>query len=186
MRLETDTYYIERTLDGETEYFSFLLDKYNHLVFSLIYKMAKNREDAEELTQDVFVKAFRNLNKFKGDSNFSTWLYRIAYNTAVSEMRKKRPTFVVIEEELITHISEEDSVAVLVAEKREENIKHLEKALTLLPAEDNALIHLFYLQNKTIEEVAKIAGLSVPNIKTRLHRIRKKLYVLLTNMKKKD
>ena len=186
MRSETDIYYVERTLDGETECFSFLLEKYNRLVFSLVYRMVGNKEDAEELTQDTFVKAFRHLNKFKGESSFSTWIYRIAYNTTVSETRKKRLTFVAIEEELIAQVSEEDGIAVLKEENREENIKRLEKALTLLPPEDNALIHLFYLQNKTIEEVAKISELSASNVKIKLHRIRKKLYVLLTNMKKKE
>ena len=78
-----------------------LLDKYSRPVHSLILKVVRNREDAEELAQDVFMKVFKHLSSFKGECSFSTWIYRIAYNTAISETRKKRHEFLAIEESVI-------------------------------------------------------------------------------------
>ena len=89
MELYTDTYYIQRIQAGDTACFACLLDKYSRPVHSLILKVVRNREDAEELAQDVFMKVFKHLSSFKGECSFSTWIYRIAYNTAISETRKK-------------------------------------------------------------------------------------------------
>lgn len=80
---------IEHILDGDNRQYAILMDKYSQQVFSLIFQMAGNQEDAEELTQDTFLKAYQNLKRFKGESSFSTWIYRIAYNTTISAMRKK-------------------------------------------------------------------------------------------------
>lgn len=98
MELYTDTYFIKRIQAGDTASFACLLDKYSRPVHSLILKVVRNKEDAEELAQDVFIKVFRNLSSFKGDCSFSTWIYRIAYNTAISEVRKKKYEFLAIEE----------------------------------------------------------------------------------------
>lgn len=89
MELYSDAYYIERVAAGDTGCFACLLDRYSRPVHSLILKMIRNKEDAEELAQDVFMKVFRNLPSFKADCSFSTWIYRIAYNTAISELRKR-------------------------------------------------------------------------------------------------
>ena len=88
---------IRRILAGETGLYSVFIQRYSPQVFALIVKMVSCPEDAEELTQDVFVKAFNKLDSFKGKSGFSTWLYRIAYNTAISALRKKRRVFPVMD-----------------------------------------------------------------------------------------
>jgi RNA polymerase sigma-70 factor (ECF subfamily) len=177
-----DTYYIERVQAGETECFAFLLKRYSRPVYSLIVKMVGNREDAEELTQDVFLKAYRSLSSFQGNSRFSTWLYRIACNTAVSATRKARHEWPAIEESLIGNVAEEDVSEALAQASKEEQLTRLEAALAQLPPDERALILLFYMQAKTVEEIAAVTGLTASNVKTRLHRIRKKMFVLMNIM----
>ena len=182
MELYTDTYYIERIQAGDTASFACLLDKYSRQVFSLIVKVVGNREDAEELAQDVFVKVYRNLPSFKGNSSFSTWIYRIAYNTAISETRKKRHEFLAIEESVISNVSEEEVADALGRSDTSEQMNKLDAALALLPPDERAIILLFYMKEKSIEEIADITGLSASNVKVKLHRIRKKLFVILKGM----
>jgi RNA polymerase sigma factor (sigma-70 family) len=183
MELYTDIYYIERIQSGDTASFACLLDRYSRPIHALICRIVGNAEDAEELTQDVFLKVFRNLSGFKGDSSFSTWLYRIAYNTAISATRKKRITYLAIEEHQLDQATEEAVDELYGPKEDEERIADLEKALGLLPPDERGLILLFYMDNKTIDEIAGISGLTTANVKTKLHRIRKKLYLILTQMK---
>lgn len=185
MELYSDAYYIERTLAGDTGCFACLLDRYSRPVHSLIFKMVRNREDAEELAQDVFMKVFRNLSSFKADSSFSTWIYRIAYNTAISELRKKKLEFVAIEESQINNVSEEEVSNLLGRTSSTEQVDKLEAALAQLPPDERALILLFYMKEKTIDELTVITGLSQSNAKVKLHRIRKKLFVLLKGMEER-
>lgn len=182
MELYTDTYYIERIQAGDTACFACLLDKYSRQVHSLILKVVRNREDAEELAQDVFVKVYRNLSAFKGDSSFSTWVYRIAYNTAISETRKKKYEFLAIEETMISNVSEEEVAEALDRNDTSARADKLDAALALLPPDDRGIILLFYMEDKTIDDIAQITGLTLANVKVKLHRIRKKLFVLLKGM----
>lgn len=91
-----ETQYIARILNGDTEAFSVFLDRYSRPLYVLIVQIVGCPEDAEELVQDVFLKAFRCLDSYKGECRFSTWLYRIAYNAAVSATRKKKQEFLYI------------------------------------------------------------------------------------------
>lgn len=179
MELYTDTYYIQRIQAGDVTCFACLLDKYSHPVHTLIFKIVRSREDAEELTQDVFLKVFKNLSSFKGDCGFSTWIYRIAYNTAISSVRKKKHEYLAIEETALTNISEEEISEMLGRTDSSGQIQRLDTALEQLPPDERALILLFYMKEKTVEELATITGLTASNIKVKLHRIRKKLFVLL-------
>lgn len=182
MELYTDTYYIQRVLSGDTACFACLLDKYSTQVHSLIFRVVRNREDAEELAQDVFVKVFRSLQAFKGDCSFSTWIYRIAYNTAISHTRKTRYEFLAIEDDQLSNVSEDEVAATLGLVQNNEQVERLEKALDAIPADERALVLLFYMEEKSVDEVATITGLTSSNVKTKLHRTRKKLFVLLKEM----
>ena len=148
--------------------------------------MVRTKEDAEELSQDVFMKAFRNLASFKGESSFSTWLYRIAYNTAISEIRKKKWEYLAIEEAQIENVSEEQIADAMGISNEDDQIRRLELAMEKLPPDDKALLLLFYMEDKSIEEIGQISALSQSNVKTRLHRIRKKLFVILNEMEEID
>lgn len=182
MELYSDIYYVQRIQAGDTACFACLLDRYSSQIHSLIMKVVRSREDAEELTQDVFMKVFKHLSSFKGDSSFSTWIYRIAYNTAISETRRKKHEFLAIEEAQISNVSQEEVADALGQTNNEEQIKLLEAALERLPEEERFVILLFYMQEKSVEEVSQITGWTVSNVKTKLHRIRKKLFVLLKEM----
>ena len=137
---------------------------------------------AEELAQDVFMKVFKHLSSFKGECSFSTWIYRIAYNTAISETRKKRHEFLAIEESVINNVSEQEVAEALDRTDSSDQIQMLDAALAQLPPDERAIILLFYMKEKTIDEVATITGLTASNIKVKLHRIRKKLFFVLKGM----
>ena len=176
----SDNYYVEKVLSGDTRSFAPLLDRYSNKVFTLIVRIVCNREDAEELTQDVFVKAFSSLSQFRRDSSFSTWIYRIAYNIAVSATRKKRNIYIPIDEIVLKEASDEeadrdDSIA-------EMRVVYLNRALKRLSHEERAVITFFYKDNQSMEEIAMITGLTETNVKTKIFRIRKKLLVLIKNM----
>jgi RNA polymerase sigma-70 factor (ECF subfamily) len=175
----SDIQYVERVQDGDTAAFACLLDRYGGKVFTLMLRILRNREDAEELTQDVFMKVYRHIGSFKGDSSFSTWLYRVAYNAAVSETRKRRQEFCAVDDAVIGNVSEEEIDVRMGRSDDTERMERLDEALSVLEAGDRALIHLFYMEGKSVEETAAVTGLSRSNVKTKIFRIRKKLYILL-------
>jgi RNA polymerase sigma-70 factor (ECF subfamily) len=181
MELRTDDYYIERLLNGETECFASIVDRYSKQVFSLIVRIVGNREDAEELTQDVFLKVFKSLPSFQGESAFSTWLYRIAYNHAVSATRKqKRGELAYIEENALPEIADDDSDDGSWEEDlHNARLECLQEALKQLSGADDALITMFYKDNLPVNEIASITGMSEANVKTRLFRLRKKLLMII-------
>ncbi|MDR3117828.1 MAG: RNA polymerase sigma factor [Mediterranea sp.] len=178
MKTPDENLYIKRILDGEIELFAYFLERYSRPVYSLVIQMVSSPEDAEELVQDIFLKAFRALDKFRGHSAFSTWLYRIAYNQAISATRKQKNNLY-MDEDAIHHIPDDAAEYILYIPDDEERIQQLTRAIDRLSAEDKALITLFYYEEKTIDELAGILGLSPANAKVRLHRVRKKLYVLM-------
>lgn len=184
MELYTDQYYVKRIQEGDVNSFAFLLDKYSRQVHSLILKVVCNREDAEELAQDVFLKVYKNISSFKGDSSFSTWIYRIAYNTAISATRKRKMEYLAFEEAQIDNVSEEEVENLMGKMDTSEQVERLEKAIEQLSPDDRAIILLFYIQEKTVEDLVTITGLTTSNVKTKLFRVRKKLFVLLKEMEK--
>ena len=176
---EHETQYIARILDGDTECFSAFLDRYSRPLYVLIVQIVGCSEDAEELVQDVFLKAFRCLGSYRGECRFSTWLYRIAYTTAVSATRKKKQEFLYIEENTINNVPDEKADDILYPTDDEERTARLIQAIDLLNVEEKALITLFYYEEKSIEEIGEVLKLSPGNVKVKLHRTRKKIYVLM-------
>ncbi len=179
---KNDQYYIERVLKGDTASFSYLVNQYKNIVFNIVLRISKNKEDAEELVQDTFLKAFQKLNTFKSKSKFSTWLYRIAYNLAISKSRKK----VIKTERFDDYINEIIDYESIFNELEHTELKERQKliktAIEELPEMDALLITLFYLNNLTIDEIYEITGLNKSNIKVRLYRARKKLFYLLSKL----
>jgi RNA polymerase sigma-70 factor (ECF subfamily) len=95
-------------LEGDSSAYAAIVDKHKEMVFTIAVKIVRNQQDAEEVAQDVFVKAFHALATFKGDAKFSTWLYRIAYNTAISATRRKKPDFTVIDDKMIDNYTTDE------------------------------------------------------------------------------
>lgn len=174
--MKQDKYYIERILKGDINAFSYLVDNHKGMIYTIALRMLKNAEDAEELAQDTFIKAFKSLEKFKFDSKFSTWLYRITYNGAISKLRKKQIEMYNVED-VVLHEHEVVSVYNAINEiKKSEQKKYINEAIENLKEDDAFIITIYYLQENTIEEICEITQLSLSNVKVKLHRARKRFY----------
>lgn len=159
--------------------FSYFLNRYSNSIYSLILRIVPTKEDAEELTQDTFLKAYRKLDTFKGDCSFSTWLFRIGYNTAISFVRKRKIIFPVIDENLLANVPDEAVKTIFDKDDDESMLQRLEVAIEKLNAEEKALITLYYMEEKPVAELAIVLELTPENVKVKLFRVRKKLYVLM-------
>ncbi len=183
MEQKNDSWYVERVLKGDTQYFSYFVEKYKDIVYSIAFKVLRNREDAEEMAQESFIKAFKSLHTFKGEAKFSTWLYRITYNNCISEVRKKKIKFVSADDVQISDEPEELNLDGIPAENR---AKYVKAALEKLPEDEYTLILLYYFDDKSIEEIGEITKMTESNVKVKLFRSRKKLYTILNDMLKEE
>ena len=144
MTYRDDNFYIRQVLQGNSAAYANLVERHKDIVFSVIKKIIHDRLEAEELAQDVFISAYKSLSQFEGKSKFSTWLYRIAYNAAISKTRKPKKIFVsiddpFIETQFISQVSEQSENHDL-----EKQIDTLYKIMEKLPPEENLLLDLFY------------------------------------------
>ena len=174
-----DQVYIEAILKGDTNAFTVLVDRYKDLVYTLALRMMKHTEEAEEAAQDTFIKAYKSLNKFKGDSKFSTWIYRVAYNTCLDRLKKnKRQQYTVEINEYTEHQVKtlDNALDQIEAKEKEQTIQD---CLALLPSEDSFLLTLYYFEELSLEEIGKIVSLKPNNVKVKLFRSRKKLATIL-------
>lgn len=182
MNNKPDDYYIKQTLYGNVNAFSFLVEKYKHMVFTLAIRIVKNREEAEELSQDVFVKAFKKLESFKGDSKFSTWIYKIAYYASLDAVKRNKR---VIHTENIDVFNESDVGIVQDALDylhNKERKKIINDALSKLNDEEQTILTLYYFEDLPLKEVSKVVDLTLDNVKIKLFRSRKKLFSILKNV----
>lgn len=179
MNHPSDQYCINQVLEGHVNAFSTLVERYQGVVYTVVYRMVKNKEQAEEIAQDSFVKAFESLRSYRGDAKFSTWLYTIAYRKSLDAIKANRriKTSEFIEEIKETEIGRvEDALSYLQARERKEIISN---SIVKLPEDEAAIVTLYYFEEKSIKEIAEIAGMSADNVKIKLYRSRKKLYSIL-------
>lgn len=181
MMFAEDKYYIDKVLTGDESAFSFLVEKHKHMAYTLALRMVKIREDAEEVAQDAFVKAFYSLKNFRYESKFSTWLYKIIYHISITRLRKKQFEVISIDDDYYRNfdITETGHFLDQLSLKEQNGLIH--KAIGRLSAEEGAHITLYYLGESSIKELATITGESKSNIKVKLYRARKKLWILLKN-----
>ena len=165
---------IARILDGHAEDFGYFLERYSQEAFAIVVRLVPQQEDAEELVQDAFVRAFNRLDTFEGRSTFSTWICRIAYTTAISWLRKRRMKYLSIDDQPKLTDTEVDE-----AFDDESRIEDLRRAITLLKPDEQTLITLFYYDNRPLSDIAYILDAEPNTLATRLHRIRRKLYLLM-------
>lgn len=179
-----DKIYIQQVLDGQTSSFTCLVDKYKDMVFTVCFRILRQREDAEDAAQVSFIKAFNNLQGFEGKSKFSTWLYTIAYRTAISKSQLKKVD--TVNEDFHIDIATDSSFPQLDELKSQEQQLYVKKAIEELPEIDGVIITLFYLDESSIQEIVEITGLSESNVKVKLHRARKQLKVSLEAMLRQE
>ena len=165
---------IARILDGHAEDFGYFLERYSQEAFAIVVRLVPQQEDAEELVQDAFVRAFNRLETFEGRSSFSTWICRIAYTTAVSWLRKRRMKYLSIDDQPQLTDTEVDE-----AFDDASRIEELRRAITLLKPDEQTLITLYYYDNRPLNDIAYILDAESNTLATRLHRIRRKLYLLM-------
>ena len=167
---------IARILDGHTEDFGYFLNRYGGEVFAIVTRLVPRQEDVEELVQDTFVRAYNKLDTFVGRSSFSTWICRIAYTTTVSWLRKRRIKYISIDDQPLLADSNIDETL-----NDESRINDLRQAIARLKPDEQTLLQLYYYDNRPLADIAYILDVEAGTIATRLHRIRRKLYLLMKN-----
>lgn len=178
MKHLSDSEIIDSIKRGNKTDFSLLVDRYKDRTFSLLKRMLKNEMDAEEALQDSFLKVYKSLPNFKGESQFSTWLYKIAYNTALtiitSAKRKQEQEFYSIDVEFDLGSYDDEIYSTT------ENInQYLLKMIDKLPIKNSLVLIMFYIDGFSLSEISQVLGISLSNVKVLLHRSRIALRDLL-------
>ena len=183
-----DTAWIQACLDGQREAFGHLVAKYQERVYNLAFRLSGNREDALDLCQEVFLKAYRNLEGFRGVSSFFTWIYRIAVNTALSRRRyvaaRPGPAQLGAERESrpMPPPAEEKAPDPADQAARKDVIRLVEQAIAGLDEEYRAMIVLRDIEGRNYNEIAEILDCPPGTVKSRLHRARRKLRDMLVDV----
>ncbi len=165
---------LEKIRAGDAAAFKLLVYTYQNKIFNLVHKLISRREDAEEVTQDIFIKIYKSIHTFRKEAQLSTWIYRIAYNAALNHLKKSKKQVHTTDmngvlKEASSEITHTDNTFETQA------MQMLYQAIMQLPTQEKTIILLYYYEDCTIKELGKILGLSTANIKVKLHRIRKKL-----------
>lgn len=178
MKNLSDIEIIESVKRGNQADYSLLIDRYKDKAFSLLRRMLKNEMDAEEVLQDCFLKAYNSLQNFRQDSKFSTWFYKIVYNSALTTLAGKKRQ---IEREMSSiedhfDLGEYDNEVYSNAENCEQYVLNM---VDKLPPRHALVLILFYIDNMSMNEISQVMDLSLVNVKVLLHRSRKALKDLL-------
>ena len=179
------TYYIDQVLQGNINAFTYIVDRHKDKAFNLAFRICCSREEAEEIAQDSFLKAYRALGSFKRKSSFSTWLYRIVYNTAVSYVRIKKREILSLED---FPVDATDFIGTGTSEKEAEaeyRRSLINFAFQKISEEDRSLLTLHYYEEMSTEEISEVIGISKSNVKVKLFRARQKMFQIFENAEKK-
>lgn len=180
----TDEELVEKVKKGDADVYEKIIQKYQSKVFGLIYNMTKNQNDIEDLAQEVFIKIYKNLGKFKGESSLYTWIYKITVNLCLDEM-KKRKNVIYLDEKIEVDDgevnrelpSEEKSQEKLYEEK--ELQEKLHNCINKLPEKQKVMIVLRDIKGFSYEEISKITDVKLGTVKSQINRARLKLKELL-------
>jgi len=172
----SDSEIISLVLKGDHNAYALLVERYKSYVFTLTLRFTKNREDAEEISQDIFVKAYRSLADFKGTAKFSTWLYTIVNTTCITFLRKKRLDVKSLDDERTFEVADsQDSGFRANLVEQKSRLIMVNRAIAMLNPDDAEIITLFYKNEQSLEEISQILGVEVNTAKVRLHRARTRL-----------
>jgi RNA polymerase sigma factor (sigma-70 family) len=166
---------------GNTTSFNKIILCYERQVFSLSLRLMKHREEAEEAAQDAFVRAFQQINTFKGNSRFSTWLYRITFNICLTRLRKNKKDFALVIEDF-SNIEKETNVDTWESLQNSERNFYLTQAIEKLNNDEQVLITLFYQHERSLAEIEEITGINQNTLKVKLFRSRQKLEKILNSI----
>ncbi|MBT8321626.1 MAG: RNA polymerase sigma factor [Eudoraea sp.] len=175
----SDQHLINRLKKGDKQAFRSLIEQYKHMVYTLALRIVKNKEDAEEVSQDTFLKAYHAIGSFKGDSKLSTWLYRIAYHRSLDYVKKNK------RKPQTTELEWEETTNIQMAEMTWDHLEAMDKrqviqrALGQLPGEDGVILSLFYFESLSLKEISGALNMTANTVKVKLHRGRKRLASVL-------
>ncbi len=178
MKNISDIEIIDSVLSGNESDYTLIIDRYKERAFSLLSNMLKNKLDAEEALQDSFIKAFRSLNAFKKESKFSTWFYKIVYNTGLTVATNKKRKLQIQMNSIddVYNLKDEDNETYATSENAKE---YIIKMVDKLPVRNALVLILFYMDNLSLKEISEILNISLVNTKVLLHRSRNLLRELL-------
>ena len=174
MKKLSDQEILDSVIRGNQADYSIIIDRYKNKAFSLLKRMLKNEQDAEETLQDCFLKAYNSLSNFKGEAKFSTWFYRIVYNTALTKLSSKKRKTENKMSSVETHLDLKSDYDFRSSEKKDLSI-FINDLVNQLPERFATVINLYYLNEMSCEEISKILNMSVSNVKVILYRSRNAL-----------
>ena len=186
MRKEEEKLLVDEIINGNVHAFRKIVEKYEDMVFTITLRIIRNRELADEIAQDVFLKVYQSIDKFKGKSKLSTWIYKIAYNTSVNAIRGVKNAMRDSDIDSIPDNeigSSPDAQFELITEDSKKLVK---KAIMSLEVSERIIVTLYYFDDLTVSEISDITGVSKSNVKVKLYRSRNKLYELLKNKIEKE
>ena len=167
---------INSVLQGEQALYAQLVKRYQNFVFTIVLRYTANREDAEEIAQDVFVKAYRSLADFRGESKFSTWLYTIVTTTCITFLRKKKVPIYSLDTSPVFDLADNQNSTFKANQvEQKSKVQVINEALRLLSIDDARIITLFYQAEQSLEEIGRILGIDPNTAKVKLHRARQRL-----------
>jgi len=177
---------IAAVLAGDRAAFAVLVERYQHRVYNAVYRVLNNAEDAADATQEVFLTVHQALKGFKGESEFFTWLYRIAFNTAISLKRKRKPARSLDGDGVTTATVEpadvSEGIAPDAAIERRENEDQLTRAMMMMSTVHRMILILKDIEGRKYDEIAEIVGIPVGTVRSRLHRARLELREIMNPM----
>ena len=183
---DDDLAYVRRVQSGDVEAFDHLVLKYRERLFSIIYNLTSNREDAADLTQESFIKAFRSLKRFRGRSSFFTWLYRIAINTTLTNLRKNRMRHFFSFEKIREEVSSAEIIEALVTRTNSDRSvmlgelqEKLNEALHKLSPKHRAVVVLFEIEELSHQQISEVMNCSIGTVRSRLHYAKQQLQAYL-------
>ena len=180
-----ESLFIRQVIEGNISKFSYFVESYKDMAYSIAFRIINNSQDAEEVVQDSFLKAYKSLNKFRHDSKFSTWFYKIVVNYSLTKIKKKR-----IED--LSNLDNAENINIETVESVYKNLtledqkKYINSALDELKPEDRLILTLYYLNENSTEEVSEITSIKKENIKMKLLRARKKMLIKLNEELKSE
>lgn len=173
---------IKKVLKGDTSAFAYFVDTYQDMAITIAFRICGNKQDAEDIVQNAYVKAFHNLHTFRTDSKFSTWLYRIVYNTALTHISSSGFNTEFVDYQ---HMDTESSFSewdTLERINEQEQKAVINETLEKMPKDESLLLTLYYLEENSIKDIVLITGLGESNIKVKLHRARKRFADIIGTM----
>ena len=175
MNSQDELEYIRKVRNGEHSAYAFLVDRYKTMAYSIALKVLGNEEDAQDVAQEGFIKAYQQLQQFEGKSKFSTWLYTIVYRTALAKAKESRVKTFSITQLFRDTFTNDYSTPQLTVMQTDDEQRSVNLAINTLPKTEALLVMLYYIEDNSISEIHQITGLSRANIKIKLLSARKKL-----------